>query len=455
MTTHPHHPEPPSSAALFTDLYELTMCAAYHAEGMDGIADFELFFRDLPRGRGFVVAAGLEAVLDHLERFRFTEDDLAFLAGQERFSAAFLAHLGALRFEGDVDAVPEGTPVFPGEPLVRVSAPIEQAQLVETLVLNQIHFQSVAASKAARVVAAAGGRTVVDFGSRRAPGVDAAVAVARAAYLVGADGTSNVLAGRRHGIPLYGTMAHSYVEAHDDEERAFEAFAAVHPGATLLVDTYDTLAGVRKVIGLCQRHGWSQEGWAIRLDSGELAALARESRGLLDRSGLPGVRIFASGGLDEHGIRALLDAGAPIDGFGVGTAMAVSDDAPALDMAYKLVAYDGRPRMKLSSGKATYPGPKQVFRVREGDELAGDTIARAGEELPGEPLLEPVMRGGRRLHPAREPLQEGRARALREIARLPARLLDLEPAEGAAPVTTSRALQRDADELSRTLGDRP
>jgi nicotinate phosphoribosyltransferase len=343
MGARPGREGSPLRSADFTDLYELTMDRAYAAEGMDQTAVFELFFRELPPGRNFLVAAGLEDVLDALESLGITADDLEYLRGLGLFPEAFLEQLRGFRFVGEVWAMPEGTVVFPHEPLVQVVAPILEAQLIETLVLNQVHFQSLIASKAARVVAAAAGRDVIEFGSRRAHGAEAALKVARASYLAGAAGTSNVLAGKLYGIPVSGTMAHSYIQAHDDEAAAFAAFADVYPETTLLVDTYDTLAGVRRVIGLARRLGDRFRVRAVRLDSGDLGTLARQARQMLDAAGLSSVRIFASGGLDEYEVAELVAAGAPIDAFGVGTKMAVSEDAPSLDMAYKLVEYAGRP----------------------------------------------------------------------------------------------------------------
>ena len=390
-------------------------------------------------------------MLDSLETLGVTEDDLDYLRTLGLFSEAFLGRLRGFRFTGEVWAVPEGTVVFPEEPLVQVVAPILEAQLVETLVLNQVHFPSLAASKAARVVTAAAGRDVVEFGARCAHGTDATLKAARAAYLMGAVGTSNVLAGQRYGIPVLGTMAHSYIQTHDDEAAAFAAFAALYPGTTLLVDTYDTLEGVRKVIDLGRRLGDRFRVRAVRLDSGDLGALAGQARQMLDAAGQHGVRIFASGGLDEDEIAALIAAGAPIDAFGVGTKLAVSEDVPSLDMAYKLVAYAGRPRMKLSSRKAIYPGRKQVFRRVEDGRIVRDVIGRYDETLEGEPLLQPVMRRGARLAAGRVSLEEARVHARRELEQLPEVLRSLAPAEVPYRVEISPALQADHDALRRTL----
>jgi nicotinate phosphoribosyltransferase len=447
-------PHGSGGAALFTDLYELTMAQAYDAEGMDRQAVFELYFRRMPERRGYIVAAGLADVLAYLEDWRFSADDLDYLRGQGSFRESFLERLRDMRFTGDVYAVPEGTPVFPYEPLVQVVAPVIEAQLIETYLLNQVHLQSVVASKAARVLEAAAGRTVVDFGSRRAHGTDAALKVARACYLVGGAGTSNVLAGKLYGVPIFGTMAHSYVQAHDDELRAFEAFAGLFPGTTLLVDTYDTLNGVRKVIGLARKLGDRFDVRAVRLDSGDLAELAKQARKLLDEAGLKGVHLFASSGLDEYKIAKLIEAGAPIDGFGVGTGLAISTDAPDLDMAYKLVEYGGESRTKLSSAKVIYPGRKQVFRVVEQGRAVRDVVARHDEQCEGEPLLQPVMRGGKRLPAGAVSLEDARQHALRELGRLPGSVKGLGRVETPYPVEVSERVQEDLASLRHRLAAR-
>jgi nicotinate phosphoribosyltransferase len=422
----------PGAQALFTDLYELTMAQVYHAEGMREPAVFELAFRELPPSRNYIVAAGLEDVVAYLEQLRFTPDDIAWLSGRGEFSADFLRYLETFRFTGEVYAVPEGTLVFPQEPLVQVIAPVIEAQLVETFLLNQIHCASLLASKVSRVTTAAAGRPVVDFGSRRAHGSDAALKAARATYLAGGAGTSNVLAGRRYGIPVFGTMAHSFIQAHDDELAAFESFAAVYPATTLLVDTYDTLGGVRKVVELKRRLGERFQIQAIRLDSGDLAQLAREARRILDRAGLESVGIFASSGLDEYRIVRLVAQQAPIDAFGVGTRMTVSQDAPDLDMAYKLVGYAGRGRMKLSARKVLYPCRKQVFRRVENGVMTGDLLGLFEERLPGEPLLALVFRNGKRL--SEPPLEVARQRHEHQLRQLPERFRRLEKAEPGYPV---------------------
>lgn len=430
----------PHRSALFTDLYELTMLQAYHAEGMTGQAVFELFFRKLPKNRNYVMAAGLDAVLGYLEALQFTDSELAWLQQQEQFSDGFLQSLKGLRFTGEVYAVPEGTIVFENEPVVQIVAPLPEAQLLETYVLNQIHLQSVGATKAARVVTAAKGRNVVDFGSRRSHGTDAALKIARSSYLAGAAGTSNVAAGRLYGIPIFGTMAHSYIQAHADELAAFRAFAGEFPGTTLLVDTYDTLNGVRKVIDLLRQSDEEFNVGAIRLDSGDLGELAKASRKLLDEAGFNDIRIIVSSSLDEYKITELLEDGAPIDGFGVGTKLAVSADAPDIDFSYKLVAYEGRPRMKLSSKKLNPPGRKQVFRQSGEGRMIRDVVACHDEALEGQPLLQAVMRNGKRLDAGRVDLEKAREYAQAELKALPVELNALERVKQGYPVEFSAAL---------------
>lgn len=407
-------------SGLLVDLYQLTMGESYLAEGLsEREATFSLFFRSLPAGWGYLLAAGLEDALRYLEELRFSDDDLAYLEGAALFSTAFLERLRSFRFSGSVRAVSEGTAVFPGEPLLEVTAPILEAQIAETMVLNELHLQTLVASKAARSVAAAGGRTLVDFSLRRTHGGEAGLKVARASYLAGFDATSNVLAGRRYGIPLAGTMAHSYVQSFEDELEAFRAFARAYPDeAILLVDTYDTLEGARLAVAVArelEEKGHRLRG--VRLDSGDLVELSRRVRNLLDRAGFADATIFASGGLDEAEITRLVEAGAAIDGFGVGTKMGVSADAPFLDLVYKLVETDGRPVLKLSPGKATLPGRKQVWRIRRDGLAVHDVLGLADSGGDGEPLLREVMRDGRATWS--EPLVESRERARRERESLP------------------------------------
>jgi nicotinate phosphoribosyltransferase len=434
-------PDARVAPALFADLYELTMLEAYLAEDMHEDAVFGLFVRRLPPRRNFLLACGLDPVLDYLETVRFEDDDIAYLDSLGRFSQRCLDWLRAFRFTGDVYAVPEGTPIFANEPILEVVAPITQGQLVETFVMNQVHLQTVLASKAARVVAAARGRPVIDFGARRMHGIDAAQKAARAFFIAGVSATSNVLAGKEYGVPVAGTMAHSYIQAHDDEASAFSAFARVWPETVILVDTYDSLDGVRKAIELARSSGAGFRVKAVRLDSGDLAELARQARGLLDRAGLQDVQIFVSGGLDEDAITAALASGAPIDAFGVGTKMGLSSDHPDLDIAYKLCEYGGKGRLKLSTGKPILPGRKQVFRFEADGVAVRDVIGRAEESLPGRPLLRPVMRSGRRLPEGCGTLEEARDRARDEIARLPAQLRSIEPCDPPYLVEVSQHLR--------------
>ncbi|GAB2920846.1 nicotinate phosphoribosyltransferase [Streptomyces heilongjiangensis] len=407
------------SDATTTDLYEVTMVMSYLREGMTGPATFSLFVRDLPPERGFLVAAGLEPALDYLSELRVGPEDVDAFASVLRRPRRDLQPLLGLEFTGDVRAVPEGRIVLAGEPLLEVTAPLPQAQLAETYVLNQLSHQTAVASKAARCVLAAAGRPVVDFSLRRTHGTRAGFQAARLGAMVGFAGTSNVAAATALGTPAVGTMAHSYVEAFATEEDAFRAFARAHPGpVTFLVDTYDTAEGVRVAARVLHDLDLAARGpgSGIRLDSGDLGALAVRARSLLDEAGLPGVRIVASGGLDEYALDDLVRSGAPIDVFAVGTRVGVSADAPYLDSAYKMVQYEGRPVMKLSSAKVTAPGPKQVFR-RPG---YADVIGLADEQPPdgADPLLETVMRGGRRTA-AGATLDESRERFTADLDGLP------------------------------------
>jgi nicotinate phosphoribosyltransferase len=437
--------------ALLTDLYELTMLQAYWKQEMHEPAVFSLFVRTLPPFRNYLLACGIDDAIDSLAAVRFQPGHITYLRSLELFHDAFLDWLRAFRFTGDVYAVEEGTPVFAQEPILEVIAPIAQAQLVETLIMNQVHLQTLIASKAARIVHAAQGRRVVDFGLRRAHGMDAGLKLARASFIAGAQATSNVLAGQRYGIPLSGTMAHSFVQSFDDETEAFRAFHQLYPETTLLVDTYDTLEGVRKVVQLAAELGSEFRVRALRLDSGNLASLARQARLLLDEAGLANVHLFASGGLDEFAIRDMLDQGAPLDGFGVGTRMAVSDDAPALDIAYKLTAYAGRGRIKLSAEKETLPGPQQVFRVERNGYAAHDIIAQFDESQPGRPLLRPVMKGGERITPARS-LPDLQAEARAHTDKLQEAIRGLDPAPRAYDVRLSPGLEEARKKAARQVG---
>ncbi|SDM35568.1 nicotinate phosphoribosyltransferase [Allokutzneria albata] len=408
-------------SGLATDLYEIRMAVSYLRNGMTGDATFSLFARALPPDRGFLVSAGLADCVDFLESFCFTGDELDYLRSALGLSAADLDALGALRFTGDVWAVPEGRVVFAGEPLLEVTAPIAQAQLVETALLNRITFQTCVATKAARCWLAAPGAELVDFAARRTHGWDAAMAVARACAIGGFTGTSNVAAARRFGLRPVGTMAHSYVQAFPDERSAFAAFARDFPGAAVfLVDTYDTPSGIRSAIAVADERGLDS-GFGVRLDSGDLGRLAVRARRVLDAAGLTSVRVMASGGLDEHALAELTRTGAPVDVYGLGTKVGVSADAPSLDSVYKLVAYDGRPVMKLSPGKVTAPGAKQVFRTLDAKlDAEPDLLALREEPTPPgrEALMVPVLRAGERVDVA-EPAARTHRRMVRDLWRLP------------------------------------
>ncbi|KAA5825498.1 nicotinate phosphoribosyltransferase [Saccharopolyspora hirsuta] len=435
-------------SGLRTDLYEIRMATSYLRRDMTAPATFSLFARKLPRDRGFLVAAGLADCLEFLQELYFDTDELAYLADVVGLDDDDLKALGELRFTGEVRAVPEGRVVFAGEPLLEVTAPIAQAQLVETALLNFVTFQTSVATKAARCRMAAPRADLIDFAARRTHGLEAARAVARASAIAGFAGTSYVAAAREFGLAASGTMAHSYVEAFPDERAAFTAFADDFPGiAVFLVDTYETLRGVRTAIEVAA--GCSEELVGIRLDSGDLAELAIQSRHLLDESGFPAARIMASGGLDEHQLVDL--SAAPIDVFGIGTRMGVSADAPSLDSAYKLVEYDQRPVMKLSPGKLTAPGAKQVHR---GDPGEPDVLGLRDDVVPPErePLLEVVMRDGAILGDL-EPVAVARQRFERDLRWLPdeaRRLTDPTP----VGVTWSPKLQRLTDDLRHSLAAR-
>jgi nicotinate phosphoribosyltransferase len=441
----------PLRTPLATDLYQLTMVQAYVDAGMTDTAVFELFVRKLPPGRNFLVAAGLDSVLRMLEDLRFDEADLAWIRDCGVFRPGFADDLAGMRFAGDVHALPEGTIFFPNEPVLRVTAPMPVAQLVESRIVNLVHYQVLTASKAARSVLVAGGRRLIDFGFRRAHGAEAGLLAARASYLAGFDGTATAAAAPLYGIPVFGTMAHSFVQAHASEDAAFEHFAEAFPqNAVLLIDTYDTVAAARKVAALAPRLAARDiRIRGVRLDSGDLDALSREVRRVLDEGGLQGTIIFASGNLDEYRVRDLVGAGAPIDAFGVGTSLATSADAPYLDAVYKLQEYGGVARRKRSTGKATWPGRKQTFRAIDAAGVwVEDVVTLEGDPQPGTPLLHCVMRGGRRVDPP-EPLAASRARARAELAALTARLRTLADAVEPYPVRIAQALVDKADEVDR------
>ena len=437
----------PLSSPLLSDLYQFTMLQSYLEHEMEETAVFEFFVRKLPPGRNFLVAAGLDEVLDFLENLQFSPEELSWLSS--RFPPHVIAYLEQFRFSGDVHAMPEGTPFFPDQPILRVIAPIPQAQLVESRIINLLHFETLIASKAARTVLMAPGKLLVDFGLRRAHGAEAGLLAARASHIAGFTGTSTVLAGQQFGIPLFGTMAHSFIQAHDDETQAFANFAHAQPdNVVLLIDTYDTEAAAHKVVALAP--GLASAGIrvkGVRIDSGDLAEHARRVRRILDAGGLGQVIIFVSGDLDEYEVRDMLATGAPIDGFGVGTRVDTSNDQPFLDCAYKLQEYAGRARRKRSEGKATWPGRKQVFRSYDNDgHMLSDVVTLEADPQPGEPLLVPLMQKGRRLAPSPS-LPAVRKHAAENLTRLPATLRRLE--EFDYRVSISPALHELAAQVDR------
>ncbi len=413
---------------LVADLYELTMAAGYLEEGMSGEAAFSLFIRDYPKYRSYFVSAGLEHLLEIIPEFRFDKDSLEYIASLGRFRPEFIDYLRDFRFTGTIRAIPEGRIFFAQEPLIEVTGPIIEAQIIETLVLNVMQLETMFASKAARIVHAARGKGLIDFGMRRAHGVDASVKAARSSFIAGFVGTSNLLAGRLYGIPVFGTMAHSYVTSFECELDAFLAFARAFPeGTVLLIDTYDTIAGALKAVDAAKimaADGKSLLG--VRLDSGDMAGLSRQVREILDQAGFPDIKIMASGNLDEFAIEELAGKGAAIDMYAAGTRLCVSADAPYLDIAYKLVEYDGRPILKLSSGKKTWVGKKQVYRFYgEDGKMNHDRLCLHDEsDTAAEPLLETVMVDGK---PTRkpEPLETIRSRIASEFMRMPEPLRDI------------------------------
>jgi nicotinate phosphoribosyltransferase len=441
-------------SALLTDLYQINMIQAYLDHGETETAVFELFVRNLPTRRGFLVAAGLEQALLYLESLQFPPAEVEWLKRTGRFRANLLDYLATFRFTGDVHAMPEGTVFFANEPILRVTAPLPQAQFVESRLINILHYQILIAAKAARVQLAAPNKVLVDFGFRRAHGAEAGLMAARASYIVGFAGTATVLAGQEFGIPIYGTMAHSFIESFDDEVKAFAAFARSRPdNLVLLIDTYDTEAATHKVVALAPK--LREAGIAIRavrLDSGDLVALSRSVRAILDAGGLRDLTIFASGGLDEDSLIEFARQHAPIDGFGIGTSMTTSSDVPALDVVYKLQEYGGVARRKRSANKATWPGRKQVWRHYDANgRMAGDALSLEASlssddaDKRGEPLLQLVMQNGQRVHPPAS-LDDIRSRAKDELERLPEALRRLEP--GAVyPVEVSSELADLAAEI--------
>jgi nicotinate phosphoribosyltransferase len=441
----------PLTSPLTTDLYELNMVQAYLDRGEGKEAVFEFFVRRLPPRRGFLLAGGLEDALAYLEMLQFSPSEIDWLKSTKRFRANLIDYLAGFRFTGDVHAIPEGSVCFPNEPLIRITAPLPMAQIVETRLINILHFQTMIASKAARMVLAAPGKILSDFGLRTAHGAEAGLFSARASYIAGFASAANVLAGERYGIPVVGTMAHSFVQVHEDEMAAFENFARARPdGVVLLIDTYDTEAGARKVVQLAPK--LKADGIAIRgvrIDSGDLASMARKVRGILDAGGLKDVIILVSGGINEDVLQTMTAAKAPIDGFGIGVNLDASIDAPSLDCAYKLQEYDGKPRRKLSEGKATWPGRKQVWRTYGADKrMHGDILSLENDSQAGETLIAPVMRGGKRLAPT-PTLAQIREHAARELAKLPEPLRKLETGVE-YPVQISKALSTLAAQMDKT-----
>ncbi|WP_347332325.1 nicotinate phosphoribosyltransferase [Marinimicrobium locisalis] len=425
---------------LFIDLYELSMAQAYRAEGMEERAVFTLHFRKLPPQRNFILACGQHYAALLVASLRFPTEQVERLRALNRFDEDFLRWLSEFRFSGDIRVMPEGTPVFPHEPMLEIEAPLAEGQLLETLLMNYVNSESVLATKASRMVHAAHGKPVVDFGMRRMHGFDSALRGVRAYRVAGLDSTSNVLGSFRHGLPASGTMAHSYIQAHDDEMEAFRRYAKIYPGTALLVDTYDTMAGIDKVIHLVKSEGLDVS--AIRLDSGDLGQLAKDARTRLDDAGLTDMKIVVSSGLDEWGIQELVDAHAPIDSFAVGTKLGVSEDAPVLDLAYKLTDYAGEPRLKNSPGKKLFPGRKQVWRFRDNEgRYRYDEIGRNTESRDGEPLLFTAVRNGQPVGPAPD-LEATRERAREALKAMPTRVLALDTCEPPYEVKVSDALER-------------
>jgi len=437
-----------SSSPLLTDFYQLAMMQAYHDSGMHEEAVFELFFRKLPTERDYLVACGLEQVLEYLEGLRFSEDDIDFLRRDGRLHDRFLDSLADFRFTGHVHGMPEGTILFPDEPVIRITAPLAQAQLVETRIINIIMFQTMIASKAARIQQVMPDKILVDYGLRRAHGAEAGIMAARASYVAGFHGTATVLAGKLFDIPIFGTMAHSFIQAHDSEREAFLHFGMSHPANTiLLLDTYDTERGAMKVVEMAEefrKHNITVRG--VRLDSGDMIELSRRVRRILDDGGMRKTLIFASGNLDEYSLAPFRRENAPVDGFGIGTRMTTSADVPYFDCAYKLVEYKGLGRRKLSSGKATWPGRKQVFRhVADDGCMKSDTLALENEKIDGVPLVQHQMQDGSRIASPPD-LAATRNYLLHQLATLPS--FDKEKIY---PVHPSAALRTFADSVTERM----
>ncbi len=441
-----------ATSTLLTDLYQLTMLQSYYELGMEETAVFEFFVRRLPKHRNFMLFAGLQQVIEYLENLHFSQNELEWLEQSGRFDAGFVGRLGKFRFSGDVHAMAEGTVFFPDEPALRITAPLPEAQLIESRLINILHYQTLIASKAARCRLAAPGKTLIDFGLRRAHGAEAALLAARASYIAGFDGTATVQAEQDFGIPIYGTMAHSYVQAHESESSAFENFARSHKdNVVLLIDTYDTRRGAEKVIRLAE--SLREEGIAIkavRLDSGDLVDLSVSVRRILDKGGFSDIALFASGDLDEYRLAGLLGHGCPIDGFGIGTRLTISEDSPSLDCVYKLQEYAGQGRRKRSTGKTTWPGSKQIYRRRSADgHFDGDLLTLANDACDdGEALIVPMMRNGKRIKPV-ETLEGIRERTVAQLASLPDHLKALAVSPQRYRVKRSPELKDLAEQVDR------
>jgi len=442
----------PAASALLTDLYQLTMLQSYYEYGMEDTAVFEFFVRRLPEHRNFMLFAGLEQVIEYLENLHFLQDELEWLERSGRFDAGFVNRLAELRFSGDVHAMTEGTIFFPDEPVLRITAPLPEAQLIESRLINILHYQTLIASKAARCRLVAPDKTLIDFGMRRAHGAEAALLAARANYIAGFDGTATVQAEQDFGIPIFGTMAHSYIQAHQSESQAFENFAHSHPdNVVLLIDTYDTRRGAEKVVRVART--LRKEGIAIkavRLDSGDLLELTASVRRILDDGGCGDIALFASGDLDEYRVAELLDNGCPVDAFGIGTRLNISEDSPSLDCVYKMQEYAGQARRKRSTGKTTWPGRKQVYRRRRADGcFDGDLLTLASDACDdGEALIVPMMRNGKRIKPV-EILESIRERTIAQLASLPDHLKALTVSPQRYPVKKSPELKELAEQVDR------
>lgn len=438
---------------LLTDFYQLTMMQAYYDHGMEDEAVFEFFVRKLPAERKFFVACGLEQVLEYLETVRFDDADIDFLRRDGRFNENFLRRIKEFRFTGAVDAMPEGTIFFTDEPILRITAPLPIAQLVETRIINILQFQTMIASKAVRMKQIMPDSTLIDYGLRRSHGAEAGVLAARASYIAGFTGTATVIAGQQFGIPVYGTMAHSFIQSHHSERQAFADFAVSHPANTvLLLDTYDTIGATHKVVELAGELAEKNiQIRGVRLDSGDMIELSKQVRQILDDAGLTKIAIFASGNLDEYALQRFRDEQAAVDGFGIGTKMNTSADAPYLDCAYKLVEYAGEGRRKLAQNKVTWAGRKQVFRsFTEDGTMSGDIMCLAHEQHPGEPLVKPVMKAGTRLSPM-PTLDETRTYLLEQLKTIPHTLLPDSAEVYEYPVRQSQELIDYCEKVARVM----